>query len=80
MLDEEACRAMVIGEQPLIAVQAFLVLRSLLNSQPLLAAHDSTISDVSSIQGGRVESAKTTDVSVRRKKSRIARSDPTALS
>jgi hypothetical protein len=80
MLDEEACRPMAIREQPLIAVQALLLLRSLLNSQSS-QGHDSTTSAVSSTQGGgRVESAKAKDVRVRRNKTRTARSDSAALS
>jgi len=79
MLDEEACRAMAIREQPLIAVQALLLLRSLLNSQSSQGL-DSTTSAVSSTQGGRVESAKAKDVRVRRNKTRTARSDSAALS
>jgi hypothetical protein len=72
---------MAVREQPLIAVHTLLALRSLLNSQPLLVGRHSTISEVSSTQGGRVESNKTTDVSVRRrKKARTARGNSAALS
>ena len=80
ILDEDACRVMAIREQALIAVQALLTLRSLLNSQPILVVRDSTTSAVSSTQGGPVEPAKTTVVPVRRKKTRTARRDLTALS
>ena len=80
MLDEEACKGMLICEQPVIAIEALLTLRSLLDSQPLLVAQDSTTSGPSSLPGGQVESPKATAVPVRRTKNRTAGGDPTALS
>ena len=81
MLDENACSGMAVREQPLIAVDALLALRSLLNSQPLLAGRHSKTPEVSSTQGGRVEFDKTTDVSVRHgKKTGTARGNSAALS
>ena len=68
MLDEESCKAMVIREQPLIAIEALLSLRSLLDSQPLLVRRGSTTSGASSNKGGSVESTKTKGVSVRHAK------------
>src|SRR6516225_9489803 len=68
MLDEDICKSMVIREQPVIAVQALLTLRSLLDSQRLLVPPGSTTSGASSTQGGPIESAKTTAVPVRRAK------------
>jgi hypothetical protein len=72
MLDEEVCKAMSIHEQPVVAVEALLTLRSLLDSQPLLVAADSTTSEASSTEGGPVESTKTTAVPVRRAKTRTS--------
>jgi hypothetical protein len=80
MLEEDACKGMLICAQPTIAIEALLTLRSLLDSQPLLVAQDSSTSGASSLQGGPVESAKATAVTVRRTKTRTSGSDPTALS
>jgi hypothetical protein len=80
MLDEEACKGMLICEQPVIAIEALLTLRSLLDSQPLLVGQDSTTSGPSSLPGGQVESPKATAVPVRRTKNRTSGGDPTALS
>lgn len=72
MLDEEVCKEMSIREQPIIAVEALLTLRSLLDSQALFVAPDSTTSGASSIPGSPVESAKTKSVAVRHPKTRTS--------
>ena len=43
MLDEEVCKSMIVRAHPVIAVAALLTLRSLLDSQPLLVSHGSTL-------------------------------------
>jgi len=79
MLDEERCKAMQIMTQPIVAVEALLALRNLLQSQRVPVEEGLPISD-KPLPGGVSIEAEQTRSSLRRKNnSETSRSRPAAL-
>ena len=80
MLDEDTCRVMAIREQPLIAVQVLLRLRTLLTANPFLLVATRQLLRYRPPKEVQLSPPKTTVVPVRRKRQELPRRGPTTLS